>query len=59
MDGLGSLKIKLYSYRKVTRHAARFHIGFKVFLRRVDDPVLMTPKQIMKLHPRPEYVSYQ
>ena len=59
MDGLGSVKTKLYSYRQVTKHASQFHIGFKVFLRHVDDPVRMTPKQIMKLHPRPEYISYQ
>ncbi len=59
MDGLGAVKTKLDSFRQVTRHAKRFHIGFKVFLRHVDDPVTMTPKQIMKLRPRPEYISYQ
>ena len=59
MDGLGSVKTKRYSFRQVTKHAKRFHIGFKVFLRHVDDPVTMTPKQVMKLRPRPEYISYQ
>lgn len=59
MDGFGPVKTKLDTFRTVTRHAARFHIGFKVFLRQVDDPVLMTPKQIMSLRPQPEYVSYQ
>jgi hypothetical protein len=59
MDGLGTVKTKLESFHKVTRHAKKFHIGFKVFLRHVDDPVTMKPKQIMKLHPRPEYISYQ
>jgi hypothetical protein len=59
MDGLGSVKTKRYSFRQVTRHAKRFHIGFKVFLRHVDDPITMTPKQVMKLRPRPEYISYQ
>lgn len=59
MDGLGSVKTKLESYRQVTKHAKRFHIGFKVFLRHAFDPVRMTPRQIMKLHPQPEYISYQ
>jgi hypothetical protein len=59
MDGLGAVKTKLESFRQVTRHAKRFQIGFKVFLRHVDDPVTMTPKQIMKLRPQPSYISYQ
>lgn len=59
MDGLGPVKDKLESFRQVTRHASQFHIGFKVFLQRSQDPVLMTPKQIMKLRPQPEYISYQ
>lgn len=59
MDGLGTAKDKLESFRHVTSHAKQFHIGFKVFLSPADDPVLMTPNQIMRLHPRPEYISYQ
>ncbi len=59
MDGLGPVSVKQESYRAVTASAARFHIGFKVFLRRVDDPVLLTPAQVMALHPRPEFISYQ
>lgn len=59
MDGLGSVSSKLKSYRKVMRGAGRFHPGFKVFLRPIDDPVLLTPAQIMRLRPRPDYVSYQ
>jgi hypothetical protein len=59
MDGLGTMKTKLDTFRQVTRDAARFHVGFKVFLHHVDDPVRMTPKQIMRLRPQPEYISYQ
>jgi hypothetical protein len=59
MDGLGSVPLKLASYRAVARGAGRFHMGFKVFLRSSDDPVEMTPHQVMRLRPRPEYVSYQ
>jgi hypothetical protein len=59
MDGLGPVKTKLDSYHQVTRKAPQFYFGFKVFLRRVDDPVLMKPEQIMRLHPQPVYISYQ
>lgn len=59
MDGLGPAAVKLDSYRGVTTGAGGFHLGFKVFLRRVDDPVLFTPEQVMALHPRPEFISYQ
>jgi hypothetical protein len=59
MDGLGPVSVKLDTYRVVTANLGRFHIGFKVFLRRVDDPVQMTPAEVMALRPRPEFVSYQ
>jgi len=59
MDGLGPVATKLDSYRQVMKDANAFHAGFKVFLRPSDDPVRLTPAQIMHLHPRPDYVSYQ
>jgi len=59
MDGLGPVSTKLDSYRQVMTRAARFHPGFKIFLRAVDDPVQLTPDQVMALRPRPEYISYQ
>lgn len=59
MDGLGPVAIKLTSYRNVMRGARGFHPGFKVFLRPSDDPVRLAPAQIMRLRPRPDYVSYQ
>ncbi len=59
MDGLGAVSTKLDSFRTVARDAGKFHIGFKVFLHRDQDPVPMTPDQIMALRPRPEYISYQ
>jgi len=59
MDGLGPVATKLDSYRQVMANARAFHPGFKVFLRPSDDPVRMTPTQIMGVHPRPDYVSYQ
>jgi len=59
MDGLGPVATKLDSYRQVMAGAGAFHPGFKVFLRPTDDPVRMTPAQVMAVHPRPDYVSYQ
>ena len=59
MDGLGPIATKLDSFRQVMKDANAFHPGFKVFLQPSDDPVRLTPAQIMHLHPRPDYVSYQ
>ena len=59
MDGLGPVPTKLRAYRDVMRGAAGFIPGFKVFLRRTDDPVLLTPRQVLSLHPQPRYISYQ
>jgi hypothetical protein len=59
MDGLGPVATKLDAYRRVTARSTGFHPGFKVFLRSQDDPVLLTPGQMLRLHPRPEYISYQ
>jgi hypothetical protein len=59
MDGLGPVATKLRAYRDVMRGAAGFIPGFKVFLRRTDDPVLLTPGQVLSLRPQPRYVSYQ
>jgi hypothetical protein len=59
MDGLGPVAVKLASYRQVMRGAQGFFPGFKVFLQRSNDPVLLPPRRVMKLRPRPAYVSYQ
>jgi len=56
IDGQGPVKDKLSTYG-VLRAASQFHMGFKLFY--VKDPVLMTPKQVMALTPRPELVTYQ
>jgi len=59
MDGLGPVAVKLASYHQVMRGAGRFFPGFKLFLQRSADPVLLPPRRVMKLRPRPAYVSYQ
>jgi len=59
MDGLGPVAVKLASYHQVMRGAGKFFPGFKLFLQRSNDPVLLPPRRVMKLRPRPAYVSYQ
>jgi hypothetical protein len=59
MDGLGPVATKLRAYRDVMRGATGFIPGFKVFLRRTDDPILLTPTEVLSLRPQPRYVSYQ
>ncbi len=59
MDGLGPVTVKLAAYHQVMRGARGFFPGFKVFLQRSADPVLLSPRRVLGLHPRPAYVSYQ
>ena len=59
MDGLGPIDVKLAAYHQVMRHRKGFFPGFKVFLQRSADPVLLSPQRVLKLRPRPRYVSYQ
>ncbi len=59
MDGLGSVAVKLAAYHQVMRGAGNFFPGFKIFLQRSNDPVLLSPHAIMRLRTRPAYVSYQ
>ena len=59
MDGLGSVALKLASYRQVMQGARGFFPGFKVFLQRAADPELMSPQHVLSLTPHPVYVSYQ
>ncbi len=59
MDGLGSVAVKLAAYHQVMQGVQGFLPGFKIFLQRSNDPVLLSPRAVMKLRPRPAYVSYQ
>lgn len=59
MDGLGPVAVKLAAYHQVMRGATGFFPGFKVFLQRTADPVLLSPARVLELRPRPAYVSYQ
>jgi hypothetical protein len=59
MDGLGPVAVKRAAYHQVMKHSTGFFPGFKVFLQRSADPVLLAPAQVLRLRPRPAYVSYQ
>lgn len=61
VDGIGVRGSKLATYRRVIRSTPAFvHAGFKLFYDedRHAGP-LMTPSQVLALHPKPEYVLYE
>lgn len=58
MDGQGTQSQKQETWRAILRDApARTNFGWKNFL--VKDTRTLTPKQTMKITPKPWYVSYQ
>jgi hypothetical protein len=61
VDGIGNRAEKTHTYHKVQPGTPSFvHAGFKLFF---DEDAkrgpLMTPRQVLALHPRPEYVMYE
>jgi hypothetical protein len=62
VDGLGPRGPKINTYRVVNKTTPRFvHAGFKLFFTEdtADGGRLMTPKEVLALKPRPEYVIYE
>jgi hypothetical protein len=62
VDGLGPPGPKINTYRRVNETTPRFvHAGFKLFFTedRRNHGRLMTPKEVLALKPRPEYVMYE
>jgi hypothetical protein len=57
VDGFGGQEIKKAKYRDFTREAKEFHHGFKLFYE--EDTDLMTPRQVLRMKPRPELVVYE
>jgi hypothetical protein len=57
VDGFGGREVKTAKYRDFTREAKDFHHGFKLFYE--EDEGLMTPRQVLRLKPRPELVVYE
>ena len=62
VDGLGHPGPKRATYRLVNRTTPAFvHAGFKLFFTedRRNGGRLMTPREVLRLDPRPEYVLYE
>jgi hypothetical protein len=62
VDGLGPPGSKINTYRVVNKTTPKFvHAGFKLFFTedREGGGRLMTPKEVLALKPRPEYVIYE
>jgi hypothetical protein len=57
VDGFGEQGIKKAKYRRFAREAREFHPGFKLFFE--EDTNLMTPRQVMRMKPRPDLVVYE
>ena len=64
IDGLGGPEDKIAKYDELVKNQPKWiHPGFKLFYKEDTSPpwgsVLMTPKQVMQLKPRPDYVLYE
>jgi hypothetical protein len=62
VDGLGPKGAKLTTYGAVTKGIARFvHPGFKLFFQEdtTNGHKLMTPEEVLRLRPQPDYVMYE
>jgi hypothetical protein len=61
VDGIGSRAAKETTWRRLTTGMPhQFHAGFKLFF--IEDRrqgALMTPAEVLALHPEPEYVMYE
>jgi hypothetical protein len=57
VDGFGGQEIKKAKYRRFARDAREFHPGFKLFFE--EDSDLMTPRQVMRMRPRPDLIVYE
>ena len=56
-DGFGTAPVKKSKYHAFTRRAPGFEPGFKLFYE--EDVGLMTPRQVLRLRPSPDFVVYE
>jgi hypothetical protein len=56
-DGFGGQSAKLATWERLAFPGRPYGTGFKLFL--TQDTDLMSPEQVMALHPRPDVVTYQ
>jgi hypothetical protein len=57
VDGFGDRPNKIAKYRQFTHDGTRFHRGYKLFYE--EDTNLMTPRSVLALQPRPDFVVYE
>jgi hypothetical protein len=57
VDGFGDRPNKISKYHEFTHDGTHFHRGYKLFY--VEDTNLMTPKSVLALQPRPDFVVYE
>jgi hypothetical protein len=59
VDGFGDQPVKIAKYSEFMRapEERRFHAGFKLFFH--EDTNLMKPRQVLRLHPPPEFIVYE
>jgi hypothetical protein len=57
VDGFGSAPDKIAKYDLFAHQRPRAHRGFKLFYR--EDQGLMSPRDVLRLRPRPELVVYE
>jgi hypothetical protein len=56
-DGFGNQANKLSKYHAFTRGPKTFLRGYKLFFK--EDTDLMTPREVMRMKPRPDFVVYE
>jgi hypothetical protein len=57
VDGFGTQSLKVAKYHNFVHQAPQFRRGFKLFYQ--EDTKTMSPKQVMRLAPRPDVVVYE
>ena len=57
IDGVGSRPLKEGTYRRLARADDDLHDGFKLFYE--EDGRVMTPAQVLRLRPEPDFVVYE
>src|SRR4051812_18693696 len=57
VDGFGTQALKIAKYHSFMRQARGFRRGFKLFYE--EDTDTMTPREVMRLKPRPDVIVYE
>jgi hypothetical protein len=57
VDGFGDRPNKIAKYHQFTHDGTHFHRGYKLFYE--EDTNLMTPRSVLALQPRPDFVVYE